>query len=98
MQTATTNRRFGTYETAGSAFLLLAAIVVMIASGDAFAMLVAAVVILTVVWGMIREIEDRVRSRAGLAPVLHLRPALTGQRDLAKTSVHDAWRGPAAAA
>jgi hypothetical protein len=98
MQNTTTNRRPGTLETVASAFLLLAGIIVMIGSGDAFATLIAAVVILTVVWGMIREIEHHVRSRAELAPVIHLRRALTGQPDLEKTSAHASWRGTTAAA
>ncbi len=98
MQSTTINRSMGTYETVASAFLLLAGIVVMIASGDAFAMLVATVVILTVGWGMIRQIEHRVRSRAALAPVIHLRPALIGQRHLEKTSAHPSWRGRSVAA
>jgi hypothetical protein len=98
MQNTMTNRRPGTLETVASAFLLLAGIIVMIGSGDAFATLVAAVVILAMVWGMIREIAHHVRSRTQLAPVIHLRPALTGQPGLEKTSARASWRGTTAAA
>ncbi len=98
MQHTTTNRRSGTFETVASAFLLLAAIAVMVASGDAFAMLVGALVTLAVVWGMMREIGHHVPRRAEMAPVIHLRPALAGRRDADKASASASWHGPAAAA
>jgi hypothetical protein len=94
MQDTTTNRH---HDTAAGAFLLLAGIIVMIASGDALALLIAAVVIVTLVWGMIRAIQHRVRNRAELARVTHLRPASTGQRELKRTPAHASWHGPSAA-
>jgi hypothetical protein len=100
MQHTTTNRRSGSYETIASAFLLVAGIVVMIASGDAFVMLVGAVVTLAVVWGMFREIGHHAHlpRSVELAPVIHLRPASSGQRDPQKTAAHaSSWHGPAAA-
>jgi hypothetical protein len=96
MQRTTTKRHQGSHDTA-AAFWLVAAIIVMIASGDALALLIAAVAIVTVVWGMIRTIERRVRDRTELAPVTHLRPAMTAPRDLKKTSAHGSWHGPRAA-
>jgi hypothetical protein len=57
----------------GEAVWLLAGIIVLIASGDAFALLTAAVMIVVVIWGLIRAIEHRVRNRAELASVTHLR-------------------------
>ena len=60
-------------------------------------LLIAAVVIVTLVWGMIRGIQHRVRNRAELARVTHLRPASTGQRELKRTPAHASWRGPSAA-
>jgi hypothetical protein len=81
MQHTTINRHSGTRETVAAAFWLLAGIIVLIAAGDAFALLVAAVVIVTLTWGMVREIERRLRNHAELASVTHLRPASTGQRD-----------------
>lgn len=94
----TINRNSGTRDTVASAFWLLAGIIVLIVSGDAFALLIAAVVVVTLVWGLIREIERRVRHGADLAPVAYLRPASTGQLDLKRTSAHASWRGPSAAA
>jgi len=97
MHHTTTNNHPGTRETVAAAFWLLAGIMVMIASGDALALLIAAVVIVTLVWGLIRQIEHRVRHHAKSAPVTYLRPALTSQRDLKKTAVHAKWRGSSAA-
>jgi predicted PurR-regulated permease PerM len=73
MQNSTTNRRHETRDSVASAFLLVAGIIVMIASADAFAVLTAAVLIASLVWGSIREIQRRVRNRAALASVTHLR-------------------------
>jgi hypothetical protein len=98
MHQTTSNRDSGTHDTVAAAFLLLAGIIVLIASGDAFAILVATVVIVTLAWGLIREIEHRVRNGAQLAPVTHLLPASTGRLHLKKTSAHALWRGPGAAA
>ena len=86
MQYPTVNRHPGTHNVADG-LLLLAGLMVLIVSGDAFAFITAAAVIVTAAWWMIREIEHRVRkSAAKLPPVLDLRPALTGQRDLKETS------------
>jgi Flp pilus assembly protein TadB len=97
MQHSTTNRHPGARDSVAEAFLLAAGIAVLIASADALAVLIAAVAIVTVVWGMIRAIGHRVRNRAHLAPVTHLRPALASHRDLKTTSSHASWRGPSAA-
>jgi uncharacterized membrane protein YhiD involved in acid resistance len=96
MQHTTTSRHPGTHNVA-AAFWLLAGITVLIASGDAFALLTAAAVIVTAVWLMIREIGHRVRNHAELAPVVHLRPGSTRQRNPKNTSAHAPWRGPTAA-
>ena len=86
MQHPTIKQQHGTHNVA-SAFWLVAGLIVLIVSGDAFAFLTAAAVIVTAAWWMIREIEHRVRkSAAKLPPVLDLRPALTGRRDLKETS------------
>jgi hypothetical protein len=71
---------------------------VVIAFGDALTVLAVAFAIVTTVWWIYREVEHRVeRNDAEMAPVTHLRPALTGQRDLKKTSPQASWRGPSAA-
>jgi len=50
-------------------------------------------------WWSYRQVEHRgERSDPRLAPVTHLRPALSAQRELNKTSAHALWRGPSAAA
>jgi len=96
MQLTTTKRQQRRHDTV-AAFWLVAGIIVMIASGDALALLIAAVAIVTVVWGMIRAIERRVRNRTQPAPVTQLHPAMTARRDLTKTTVHGSWHGPRAA-
>ena len=77
-----------------AAFWLVAGVTVLIASGDALAVLVAAVAIVVVVWEMTRAIEHRVRNRAQLAAVTQLRPASTARP---QSSVHGSWRGTRAA-
>jgi hypothetical protein len=82
-------------------FWILAGITVMIAFGDALTLLALAFAIatMTTAWWIYRKVEHRVeRNDAEMAPVSHFRPALTGQRDLKKTSAHASWRGPSAAA
>jgi hypothetical protein len=73
MQTTTTSPRHETRDSIAGAFLLAAGIIVLIASADALAVLIGAVMIASLVWGLIREIQHRVRNRAELAPVTHLR-------------------------
>jgi hypothetical protein len=97
MRQTTISGHPNTHHPIGEMVLLLAGIIVLIAFGDAFALVIAAAVIATLVWGMIREIEHRVRNRRELAPVTQLRPALAGQRDLKKTAAHASRRGPSAA-
>jgi hypothetical protein len=72
MQTTTTNPRHGTRDSIASAVLLVAGIIVLIASADALAVLIGAVMAVGLVWGSIREIQHRVRNRAALASVTHL--------------------------
>lgn len=73
MQTTTTSPRHETRDSIASAFLLAAGIIVLIASADALAVLIGAVMIASLVWGLIREIQHRVRNRAEVAPVTYLR-------------------------
>lgn len=86
MQQTTISGHHNTHYPIGEAVWLLAGIIILIASGDAFALLTAAVVIVALVWGMIRAIEHRVRNGAKSAPVIHLRPASTSRRDPQNTS------------
>jgi hypothetical protein len=97
MQQTTINRHPGIHDTVTGAFWLLAGVIVLIVSGDAFAVLIAAIVIVTTIWWTIREIEHRIRNRAPLATVIHLRPASTSQREPKNTPTHASRRGPSAA-
>jgi hypothetical protein len=57
-----------------------------------------ALAIVTTAWWILSAVEHRVeRNDAEMAPVTHLRPTLTDQRGLEKTSAHMSWRGPSAA-
>jgi hypothetical protein len=61
-------------------------------------LLAVAAASVTTVWWIYHGVEHRVeRNDAEMAPVTHLCPALTGQRDARKTSTHALWRGPSAA-
>lgn len=63
-------------------FWIFAGIIIVIAFGDALAVLTVAIAIL---W-MYRKVEHRLeRPDAEMAPVTRLRPELTGQRDLKDT-------------
>jgi len=85
----------------GEAVWILAGIIVLMAFGDALVLLALAfaIVTMTTAWWTYRQVERHVeRNDAGMVPVTHLRPALTGQRDLNNTSAHASWGGPSAAA
>ncbi len=98
MRRTTINGHHGTHHTVAAAFWILAGIIAVIAFGDALTLLAVAFAIVTTVWWIYRQVEHRVeRNDAEMAPVTHLRPALTGQRDLKMTSAHASWRGHSAA-
>ena len=76
--TTTIGGRHGTHEVEVAVFWIVAGII-MIAFGDALAVLAAAIAIS---W-MYREVEHRLeRADAQMAPFTRLRPGSTGQRDL----------------
>ncbi len=72
MQTTTQNR--SNHPAVAPVFWLVVGVIVLIASGDAFALIVAATAIVTLIWAMVGSIQRRVRNRARLASVTHLRP------------------------
>lgn len=80
-----------------AAFWIFAGIIVVIAFGDALAVLGVTIAIATVIAWIYSKVERRLdRSDEAMAPVAHLRPALAGQRDpqtLAPAPLH----GPRAA-
>jgi hypothetical protein len=85
----------------GEAVWIVAGVIIMFAFGDAFVLsaLAFGIVIMIGAWLTHRQAERRAeRDDVEMAPVTHLRPALTAQRDLKKTAAHASWRGPSAAA
>jgi len=79
-----------------AALWIIAGIFAVIVVGDAFTLLALAIV--TTAWWIFRKAEHRLeRNVAEMAPVIHLRPASTGQRDPKKTAAQASWRGPNAA-
>jgi hypothetical protein len=86
-----TSKRQGGYDVEAAAFWILGAIIMVIAFGDALAVLASAVAIVAVMSWIYRKVEQRLERReAAIAPVTHLRPELTGQ-------AHPAHRAPRAA-
>ena len=87
--TTTVSGRLGTHEVEVAAFWIFAGIIIVIAFGDAFAVLAVAIAIS---W-MYRKVEHRLeRTDAEMAPVTRLRPELTGQRDFENTSARASRR------
>jgi hypothetical protein len=98
MWNSTISGHHGTHHTVAAAFWILAGIIVVIVFGDVLALSALAFAIVTTVWWIYREVEHRLeRNHAEMALVTHLRPALTGQSDLKRTSAHASWHGPRAA-
>jgi len=100
MQQTTISGRRGSRYPVGEAVWIVAGIIVMLAFGDAFILsaLAFAIVTMTAAWWAHRKAQHRAeRIAAELAPVTHLRPRLTGQRDLKNTQAHSISHGPNAA-
>ena len=70
------------------AFWIVAGIVAAVGLGGGLTRLAVALAIVTTEWWLWSEVEHRFyeRTDAETAPLTHLRPALTDQRDLKKTS------------
>jgi hypothetical protein len=87
----------GGYDLEAAAFWIFAGIIVVIAFGDALAVLGIAIAIASVIAWIYSKVERRLDiSDEAMAPVAHLRPQLTGQHD-PTTSAHASWHGPRAA-
>jgi hypothetical protein len=102
MRHNTISGHHGTHHTVAAAFWIVAGIIAVIAFGDALALLGVALAIVTTARWIYREVEHRMErndaeSDAELARETHLRPALTVQHDLKKTSAHASWSGRRAA-
>ncbi len=75
----------------GEAVWIVAGIIIMLAFGDAFVLsaLAFGIVTMTGAWLTYRQAERRAdRCDTEMAPVTHLRTALTGERHVKKTSGH----------
>jgi hypothetical protein len=79
-------------------FWILAGILLVLAFGDFLTLLAGFFAVAIPISWVYRAVERRLeRNDAEMAPVSHLRPALTSQSDLKKTSAHVSWHGPWAA-
>jgi hypothetical protein len=95
--TSTISAYRGSHDLEAAAFWIFAGIIVVIAFGDALAVLGIAIAIATVIAWIYSKVERRLdRTDEAMAPVAHLRPQLTGQQD-PKTSAPAALHGPRAA-
>jgi Na+/H+ antiporter NhaB len=87
--TTTISGHPGTHDVAVAVFWIFAGIIIVIVFGDALTVLA---VVIAISW-IYRKVEHRLeRSQAEMAPVTHLRPELTGQRDSENTSAHASRR------
>jgi hypothetical protein len=86
--TTTLGRHRGSYDVEAAVFWIFAGIILLIAFGDAIAVLAAVVAMVAAVAWIYRKIEHRFeRDDAPAAPVTHLRLTSTGQHDAKKTWV-----------
>jgi hypothetical protein len=94
--TTTISGHHGTHDVEGALFWIFAGLIMVIAFGDAVAVLAAAVAIVTAVAWIYRTIEHRLQPNdTHTAPVTHLRPELGGQHDT--NSAHALLHHPDAA-
>jgi uncharacterized membrane protein YhiD involved in acid resistance len=91
--TTTISGHRGTHNAEAAALWLFAGIIILIAIGDALAVLAVTIAIVTAISWIYRKVEHRSeRSGAQMAPVTRLRPELTGQHDFENTSTHASRR------
>jgi hypothetical protein len=96
--TTTISGHHGTRDAEALVFWIFAGIIMFIAFGDALSVLAVAFAIVTAISWTYREVEHRLeRNHAEMAPVTHLRPELTRQRDPKGASAVPPWRDPRAA-
>jgi hypothetical protein len=94
--TSTISGHRGTHDVEAAIFWIFAGLIMVIAFGDAVAVLAVAVAIVTAVAWIYRTVEHRLeRNDARPAPVTHLRPELAGQHD--RASAHGLLHRPHAA-
>jgi flagellar basal body-associated protein FliL len=91
--TTTIGGHRSTHNAEAAVFWIFAGIIILIAIGDALAVLAAAIAIVTAISWVYRKVEHRSeRSGTEMAPVTRLLPELTGQRDFENTSAHASRR------
>ena len=87
----------GGHDLEAIAFWIFAGLIVVIAFGDALAVLGIAIAIASVIAWIYSKVEHRLDSNdEAMAPVAHLRPKLTTQRE-PKAPADAPWHGPRAA-
>lgn len=95
MRHTTIRERHGAHDAEAALFWIFAGIIMVIAFGDVLTLLAVASGIVATAWWISRKLEHReARNDAMTAPVTQLRPALTDQRDLKKTSAQQLRRAP----
>ena len=98
MRHTTISGHHGAHDAEATVFWIFTGIIMVIAFGDVLTLLAVAFAIVTIAWWISRKVEHRVeRNDAEMAPVTQLRPALTDQRDLKKTSAQELRRARRAA-
>ena len=98
MPHTTNSGHHGAYDAEAAVFWIFAGIIVVIAFREVLPLLAFAFAIVTAAWWVSRSLEHRVaRNDATMDLVTHLRPALTGQRDLKRVPAQSSRRGPRAA-
>jgi hypothetical protein len=91
----TISKEHGSHHTFVAELWILAAVIAMVALGDALAVSALAVAFVMAAWWTYLEVGHRLeRKHAEVAPVSQIRVAFTGQRDLETGA---AWHGPRAA-
>jgi hypothetical protein len=98
MRHITIRGHHGAHDAEAAVFWIFAGIIMVIAFGDVLTLLAVALAIVATAWWVSRKLDHRAaRNDARTAAVTHLRPALTGQRDLKITPAHSSPRTPRAA-
>ena len=79
-------------------FWIFVGIIMVIGFGDVLTVLALALGVVIAISWIYRKVVHRMdRTDAEMAAVTRLRPELTGQRDLKRTSADPSWHGPRAA-
>jgi hypothetical protein len=96
--TSTISGHRGAFDAEAALFWIFAGIIVVIAFGDVLTLLAVSFAIMTTAWWISRKVEHRVaRDDATTASVTHLRPTMTGQRDLKRAPAYSSRREARAA-